>query len=140
MQNSHYPSLLVLANNEHAKWFVVDEEQIKEIESSSNPLDRHTDKEGAFQAGGGMGDDMNAWHKDHNQHQARTVAERTKALWEAGTYMHLSCAAGEPLAHVLMSELKRTLPNVSAHVVIGNYLHAHKDGFRDVFLSSIRPQ
>ncbi len=135
---THYPSLLVLVNREHARLFRVEEESIEEIHRVDDPKDTYSDRESRF--GAGAPDMMQGRDGEHLRHHVRHTIDELKKVWNSETYHHLTVIVPGKYKGDVEHELTAQLPKAVPIFLDGNYPEANEKELRELFLKSLRPK
>ena|SRR3989338_1712949 len=135
---THYPSLLVLINREHARLFRVEEESIEELPQVDDPKDTYSDRESRF--GAGAPDMMQGRDEEHLRHHVRHTITQLKEIWGRDTYHHLTIVVPGKYKGAVEQELKTHASGVTPNFLDGNYPEANQEELRELFLKSLRPK
>lgn len=135
---THYPSLLVLINREHARLFRVEEKSIEQINQVDDPQDTYSDRESKF--GTGAPDVMQSREEEHLRHHVRHTIAELKEVWGRDTYHHLTIVVPGKYKGVVEHELATHVSTVTPNFLDGNYPEADEKQLRDLFLKSLRPK
>jgi hypothetical protein len=123
-----YPSLMLVLDSEHARWFRVDENAFEEIMGLRDQEEKHSQEER-------KGDVGNTHAAENMRRHISHVVTTTKELWDAHGFKHLFCVEPSDSKNLLEDELKKVLPGADMRVIVGNHGHEGAHKLHELFLA-----
>lgn len=148
---SHFPSLMVVTNKEHALWYRVLDNKVEEMGEYKTDHPKFSDNEGYFEKGtqpahSGQSETFGSGsvrEEDvHEMHAAeqhlKEVVKHTRELWNKNDYEHLMVAAPGQLKNFVKDRMKKGKMNNDYKQISGNYTHANKDKLHQLAKDSLK--
>lgn len=147
----HFPSLMVVTNKEHALWYKVLDNKVKEMGEYKTDHPKFSDNEGYFEKGAKSGNTGTSKtfgsgsvreEGPHEMHAAeehlKEVVKHTRELWDKNSYEHLMVAAPSQLKNFVKDRIKKGKLNNNYKQISGNYTHADKDTLHKLAKDSLK--
>lgn len=150
MKFNHYPSLFLVADDEEAKWFKVEKDSLKLIDSIVDRHNVYSDREAEFKtrASGktirsGAPEFENRREREHIHRHAKRIEEKTLEMIRDNkdAYMHVVLVEPERYLSHMQSMLVHKLGARDIRAVAGEFIHSSTQELRHVFEEVLkRPQ